>query len=61
MKTAAAGGESIFNFTFLIFNYSAGAVAQLGERYVRNVQVGSSNLLGSTKDGCARWGASGAL
>ena len=25
-----------------------GAVAQLGERYVRNVEVGSSILLGST-------------
>ena len=40
-----------------------GAVAQLGERYVRNVQVGGSIPLSSTivLIGCARRGVSGAL
>ena len=30
--------------------YRSGAVAQLGERHVRNVEVGSSILLGSTNE-----------
>ncbi len=37
-----------------------GAVAQLGERCVRNAEVEGSTPFGSTK-GCARWGGSGAL
>ena len=37
------------NGYFYLNIYVSGAVAQLGERRVRNAKVGSSILLGSTK------------
>jgi hypothetical protein len=47
--------ESIVSFGFFTRS-NDGAVAQLGERRVRNAKVGSSILLGSTNSVvCNRW------
>ncbi len=43
------GGLDVVDYSCCELDFPCGAVAQMGERRVRNAEVGSSILLGSTK------------